>query len=373
MGLSTKNWLEPYLRNRMHLVIKIFSHVSCSLTLALTLALMLTACSASMKRKSWNADLIKAEILLSNGKNNEAYSLTTKLLASAEHEKIYEEACILKGRIHADSGNLVAAVSTFRKLFNKTKDINTKAMCLYLTGRIFDEQADNKPMAEKFFLKTITAFPDSVSAERAFDWLVENRSMSSSKKEMIEFLKEKHRILAAGAMGDNVIFQAITIYRELNNKFSDLAALKLIEILEKNYPLSHFLNDSLLYKALILKKLNRPVDSIHTLRKLLSFREKSLFFGSYDTEHYVKAYFEIGCIEEDLGLMNEAVNSYLNLVEYFPESTLCDDALYKVAKIFEKKNDKKTSMIYLKKIADELSDSNYGKKAIEELKNASGH
>jgi TolA-binding protein len=318
----------------------------------------------------WETDFLDAEILLSKGKSDQAYLKADSLSKTAPDGKSFLEILIFKAKILSETGNLIDAVRILRQVYADSNDPAIQAKCLYLTGRIFDEKINDRDSAEEFFLKTVRAFPDTVSAKRAFEWMFENRLKTQGKNSAMKMLMEYYNQMSDTPIADFILYKAIAMYRDDDEEESDASALALIENLEKYYPFSYFLNDALMDGAEILKRNEKPMEAIFSLRKLLSSREKSFLIGSYDTGYYVRARFEIGKIfEEDLFQADHAVENYMKVVQDFPENSLCDDALYRIAVIYEKQGKKDASNRILKQLITDFPDTKFGKKAQEKIRN----
>lgn len=334
--------------------------------LELIIFLTFFSCSSSFYLKEWDNKLLLAEKQVRRGNLSEAKIIFDELKKFKVDEKRGEFLKFLHAKILLSENKKEEGIKVLNQIYKSSNSRETKAKASFYAGIIYYENLEEKAKGLFLFSLTMREFPDTIAGFRAFHWLKQHiLSKPDGEKKIINFYKKAFKLLYNSQLGDNFLYEAGLTFKEKDKKIS----LYLFKLIEKNYPKSHLLNDSLWEIANIYRENGNYNESIKYLRKILSKREKSLLFGSYELSLYGKAKMMIGDIYyENLGMIDSAYKNYIELYNDYKKSTLKDDAGYKAARALMKMKKKEGAISLLREIGENLSWTRYGKKAKEFIK-----
>ena len=310
--------------------------------------------------------LRRGAALESRGKDREALAAYDELLRGCRGSD--DLPCRLAGLRAAESlerlGRRREALRRYLALRRTTQDRETAARSQDRAAELLEREGKLKE-ALQLSRQVIESFPSEVAAEDALRRLlrIQRSGLRRPDGETAHILLELYRDLGGTAIGDNLLFEAASIYRRNHHSKE---AIALLDQLAARYPRSPLLDDALWHGAQLCEERSDWDGALLRYGRLLAMRRDALLIGSYDSVYLDDAQLRIGVIRlEQLHDAQGALAAFELLRDDFPTSTLRDDAQLWIAEIYRRRRDTRAACAALERLLRSFPDGNQVTRARE--------
>jgi tetratricopeptide (TPR) repeat protein len=187
----------------------------------------------------------------------------------------------------------------------------------------------------------VLSAPDSLGAHRALDALrAERHDMGGAGAEADFLLGIASRLEAAGP--SRLLAEALVHAGRLRlvERGDAPGAERILARAERAAAGTVWLDDALIWRARALAASSRRDQALEVYRRIIESRQSSWFMGTYDSEFYDDALFEIGVTLEALGRLDAALRAYDAVAEEAGTSRCIDDAAFAAARLRAARGDR---------------------------------
>jgi len=317
-------------------------------------------------------NLFTLEVLEAQGHHAEAVKRASDIdwrqASTADRCRFWTDLASAQGGV----GRRDEALASFEQAREQCSDPILSAQALFRLGKTVADWAgdgcrrglDACP-ATPIFRAVVTQFPAEPAARRSVVWLREiAMSLGGPGAAYEEMVRLFHEV-ARSELGAYLLFQGADLLKARDGEvLSRWQRLALYDRVLRQYRKSRLANDALLESAHLCLSLGRGVDALRFLRTLLSERERSYFFGSYDSSLYTRARFLLGdAIMMATGDAHQAAREMIAFVADYPLSNRRGDALFLAYEFLRDAGYRDEAHATLLRLAAELPSSVKGKRA----------
>jgi tetratricopeptide (TPR) repeat protein len=255
-----------------------------------------------------------------------------------------------------DAGRYAEAAAAYERVPTLSRGTHGRdaARALVRAGQLRVDKLADPDGAERDFWQAIERYPDAAAADDGVRALVR-----LGRPRLRERLLYDAGRLAGTEVADNLRFAAA----ELAAPAAPAVARIEYEAIARDYPTGGLRDDALWRAAALARATRDPRGALEDLRLITMRRKQPLVVGSYLSVWLDDALLEAGRIWlEDLHDVPHAVESFEDLRDNFPDSTLRDDAQWLIASAYAQAGDRARSCGALARLRKQFADSHFARK-----------
>jgi len=323
------------------------------LAVMLALSVFLSACSTATQA---DIDLHRMDLAIGTRDMKLAGNLAKKI----NHDRLsLHQKCLLKlytaryFRISGQNDRILGPLRQIRR--HCTHEFDIFAWSVFELGLY----TKNPAMKMKVFANVLNDYPDRAAAHPAlFELLTTAKKVGADPSDMLKKAYIRH---PESEMAAEFLY---TLTGMLKGR-ERVAVLTRLAMQFPNHPLGAKA------RLILVKKLEPkdPVGALEVLYKLAYGTEKSLLIGSYATGVEGPALLEAARVwDRYMNKPGRAEKDYRRFIKKFSSNNNCDDALYEVYSMYERRGRGQKALKILKELARRFPDGAKGMLAAEMLK-----
>ena len=334
--------------------------------------LALAACNASLEQQRRTDQLVELETAEAQLHNDGAVALADRLLEESAND---DERCpvyLSRSRALAHAGNVAGALADLDRLRVACgRDPETSAQGLLDLAWLAGAGGRHAARALSILRDVVRAFPDAAAAKRATLLIEEAVLQAGSRKDAIEALRRMYVVAGRSEVGPTLLFRAATL---MAAEGDDWGALVLLGRLVRRFPASGLVDDALMERARLARKVGRAWDAVRLYQEVLERRESSLFFGSYETRVYADARFALGdAWLAASGDPDGAVARFGEFIDEYPRGARAAQAMFRCWEILDPAGRRGEARRWLERLVEEHPESEAAGRARAILGPVEGH
>jgi len=304
--------------------------ISNRLTVVLVMSCVI-CCARDPGHVNWSVDYLTAERQLEKGETAKARRGFARLEKTARFsgDKILLQ--IRTAESFRRDGSYANAARILDELIRQrgNKDAELEAKLIYLRARV-DLDRGNDDLGEKRLGQLMRRFSGTTFGLRAFQ-ILRSRYKARDKNAFLDWCERHYVALKASPLADNFLYESGLVNFELKTAAGDKKAAVYYTRIRKlwRFETSPLWDDATWELSLVRHRQGKYRAEIGLLRDLLSTREPTWLWGSYDISNYKHAAFRIGMVYyENLKDYVEAARQFNAYPTLFEKSRYRDDAIW---------------------------------------------
>lgn len=259
-------------------------------------------------------------------------------------------------RAYGNRGQLAKALESFRRASVECRSQPLEsAKALFELGVLVAKALRRPKAASEIFGLVVLKFPDEPAARRAAIWLRDIVREQEGSEASLRALLDLYLKVKGSDVAPYLAFLAAETLKEEECATSVTKAartlrmrrLALYNVILKSYPKSALFDDAAFEAAKIALDISSPWTAIRLLEQILSRREKSWFFGSYETPIYAQASFLEALAREKVAKEPyEKAKGYLKFAKEFSEDGRAPEALFRAFTLLESSDKSKAREVF---------------------------
>jgi tetratricopeptide (TPR) repeat protein len=297
------------------------------------LVLLLVGCPPTLSRPHDAAHLdalAEGERHARHGRHDAAAAAFARAAEHADRRVDRDEARYRRSRMLRQAGRVGEAVALLDQIAAERPPSRRTARALYDAALLRYERLDAIVPALEGFERVVREHPDAGLGGRALHHWLGHVERVDGPEASLDLVTRLDADLAPTTLGDDLLWRRHELELVLDRR--DAARRTLELLVERHpYPQGERWDDALLRLSELDLAESRVEAAVAHLEALLQRAETTTLVGSYTLPAFPEARLRLARIYRDAGDLERARRDYEALLDDFPTSRLCDDALLELA------------------------------------------
>jgi len=240
-------------------------------------------CARDANLVRWERKLYEAEAAFSLGRFAESRAMVEEILPGARRPTDADEAKLKVCSTHFSERAFRPSLQCYERLAAATRDREVRSRAVFHMGEVLYDHLGDKRGALELFIGLVDRAHDTKASLRAMDYLlIYGQEGPSQRQEVLRFFDARWPGMRWTELGDNLLLNSAALLAEGGSRAELLEACRRLDVLERDYSHGALIVWALWDRATYHRRLDDPDAEIRDIEHLISTRESSHIFASYD-------------------------------------------------------------------------------------------